>query len=185
MQNNLYSSQKFKKMPLFFSIMFLAFACFAFFFLYKEINDNKKISEKKQIEWQSEADRRDEIKLLEGSIKDISKEKTLLESHFAQSSDVVPFLSTIEQLALSIRAKIEVVSVDILKDNTGLLVGLKASGSFETIYKFLTLLENSPYELEFVSMDMQNLSTQTVSNKKVVNRQWEAFFKVKLLSFIQ
>ena len=186
MQNNLYGSKKFKKMPLIFSIAFLALSFFAFFFLYKEINNNKKISEKAQTEWQAEASRRDGIKLLERSVKDISKERTLLESHFAESSDIVPFLDTIERLAFSARAKSEVISVDILKDNTvGLLIGLKASGSFETIYKFLTLLENSPYELEFVSMNMQNLNTQIVSDKKIVSRQWEVLFKIKLLSFIQ
>lgn len=174
MQNNLHHSQKFKKMPLIFSIIFLAFSCFAFFFLYKEINNNKKISEKTQIEWQNETSRREDIRSLERSIKSISKEKTLLESHFAQSSNIVPFLDTIEKLALSSKNKSEVVSVDILQDGSGLLIGLRASGSFEAIYKFLTLLENSPYELEFISVDMQRLSLQA---------GWEVVFKIKLLSF--
>lgn len=176
MQNDSHHSQKFKKTPLILSIMFLAFSCFAFFFLYKEINNNKKIAQETQTKWQDEANRRDGIRSLERLVKSITKEKDLLESHFAQSSNIVPFLDTIEKLAVSSKTKSEVVSVDISQDGSGLLVGLKASGNFEAIYKFLTLLENSPYELEFISVNIQKLSAQA---------GWEATFKIKLLSFIQ
>ncbi|MFA5778057.1 MAG: hypothetical protein WC870_01010 [Candidatus Paceibacterota bacterium] len=184
MKSNPYNSPNFKKKPLIISIVFLLFSCLAFFFLYKEINNNKKIEELAQTEWQNEANRREGIKLLDRSIKTISEERASLESHFAQSSDVVPFLDTLEKLAFSVGAKHEVVSVDISEDKTGLSVGLKASGSFEVIYKFLTLLENSPYELEFTSVDIQKLETQTISAKKVVVPQWGAVFKIKLLSFV-
>jgi len=176
MENNPRQSQKFKKTPMILAIMFLVFSCFAFFFLYKEINKNKKIAQETQAKWQNEASRREEIRSLERLIKSINKEKDLVESHFAQSSNIVPFLDTIEKLAVSSKAKSEVVSVDILQDGSGLSVGLKTSGSFEAIYKFLTLLENSSYELEFVSVNIQKLSTQA---------GWEATFKIKLLSFIQ
>ena len=138
-----------------------------------------------QIEWQNETNRRNEIKSLERSIKAIDQEKILLESHFAQSSNIVPFLDTIEQLASRVKAKSEVVSVDILKDVNQFLVVIKTSGSFESIYKFVKLLENSPYELEIASLDIQKSSAQTVSDKKVAIPQWEAVFKIKLLSFIQ
>jgi len=121
MQNNSHHSQKFKKMPLILSIIFLAFSCFAFFFLYKEINNNKKIAQETQTKWQDEANRREGIRSLERLVKSIIKEKDLLESHFAQSSNIVPFLDTIEKLAFSSKAKSEVVSVDILQDGSGLL----------------------------------------------------------------
>jgi hypothetical protein len=49
----------------------------------------------------------------------------------------------------------------------------------------LTLLENSPYELEFVSMDMQKLSTNSTDDKKIEVPQWSAVLGVKLLSFVQ
>lgn len=185
MQNNPPGFKKFKKTPLFISVILLIFSCSVFLFLYKKIGDNKKIAEETQTKWQIEATRRDEIRSLERSIKDIDEERNLLESHFAQSSNVVPFLDTIEQLALEAKARSEITSVDILKNKKGLSVMVKASGSFESIYKFLTLLENSPYELEFVSANIQNLSARTVSDKKGIVPQWEAVFNIQLLSFVQ
>ncbi|KKS24035.1 MAG: hypothetical protein UU82_C0013G0003 [Candidatus Nomurabacteria bacterium GW2011_GWC2_41_8] len=117
-------------------------------------------------------------------LQKIADSRILLETHFAKSSDVVPFLDTIEKLALEVGTKAEVNSVDILTDNTGLIVGLKASGSFEAIYKFLTLLENSPYELDFPSIDMHKLAVSGVSDENIQNLKWEATFRIQLLSFV-
>ena len=184
MENTPYNFKKFKKIPFLFSIIFLVFSCFVFVFLYKEISNNQIVSEKAQIEWQNETNRRDEIKSLERSIKTIKEDKILLESHFAQSSDIVEFLDTIEHLALSVEIKPEVVSVDILKDKSRLLVVIRTLGSFESTYKFLKLLENSSYELEFSSVDMGKINVQTDSEKNLINPQWGATFKIQLLSFI-
>ena len=118
-------------------------------------------------------------------VLEIGKEKILLESHFTQSSNIVPLLNTIEQLSLKVGAKSKVTSVDISKDKTILMVAVGTSGSFNAVYKFLMLLENSPYELEFVSVDMQKTGAPTVSGKIIVSPQWEAIFKIKLLSFVQ
>ena len=134
---------------------------------------------------QQETERREGIKLLNSSISKIEKEKSLLESHFAQSSNIVPFLDTIEALGNKVGAKTEVMLVDVPVESKNLNINMKASGSFEEIYKFITLLENSPYELEFISIDVQKqgaIDTSTKNNKKT---DWEADLKMKLLSFIQ
>lgn len=185
MQENPLKFKKFKKIPLLMSIIFLTFSCFIFVFFYKKLNDNKIIAQEMQQEWQTEAARRDEIKYLAKSLKAIEAERNLLESHFAQSSNIVPFLDTIEQLGILARAKSEVVSVDIPKDKNVLLIDVKASGSFEALYKFLTLLENSPYELDFTAVNIQRINIQTMADKKFIPAEWEAAFKIKLLSFTQ
>ncbi len=168
-----------QKIYLFLSAMFLLLSCFIFYFLYRQINQKNSQSEQILMEWQKEAMRRDEIKSLEHSIKILANEKTELETHFAKSSDVVPFLDTIEKLARKAGTKMEVLSVDASPNNDFLLVGLKSTGVFESLYKFLTLLENSPYELEFYSLDIQTGETPDNS------REWQAIFKIKLLSFVQ
>lgn len=183
MQDNPTNFKKFKKGPLILSVIFLIFSCSAFYFVYKKINDNKTESEKIQKEWQIETTRREEIKSLDKSVKIIDSDRILLESHFAQSSDIVPFLDTIEKLATSAKATSEVVSVDVADDKNTLVLDLKASGSFEAIYKFLTLLENSPYELDFTAVDIQRTSAPVVSGKKVTAAEWGATFKIRLLSF--
>ena len=174
----------FSKILLLISATFFIFFYFAFVFLYKAISDNNQKAEQGTITWQAEARRRDEIKSTNQSLQKIADKRAMLETHFAESSDVVPFLDTLEKLALKVGAKAVVDSVDTPTDNTGLIVGLKASGSFEAIYKFLTLLENSPYELDFLSMDMHKLTMPDVSSKNVKDLKWEAVFKIQLLSFI-
>lgn len=164
----------FPKTPLFLSVIFFVISCSVFLYFLKEINKNNQESQLKETEWQTEALRRDEIKALDHSIKIIEAERTQLETHFAKSSDIVPFLDTIERLAPQAGAKAEVTSVNVSEDHTGLYVGMEAFGTFNGLYKFLTLLENSPYELEFISMDL---------SKRVGS--WDAVFKIKLLSFIQ
>ncbi|OGI62721.1 hypothetical protein A2818_02715 [Candidatus Nomurabacteria bacterium RIFCSPHIGHO2_01_FULL_40_12] len=171
MQNN------FPKMPLLFSFLFLLFSCLVFFYFYREIDDNNTAYLLAEQAWHNETLRRDEIKALERSIKTIEKEKVQLETHFAQGSDIVPFLDTIEGLGSQTGIIAEVVAVDISEDQTGLLVGMKVSGSFEGLYKFLTLLENSPYELEFVAFNIRKENSQ--------DAVWDAIFQIKLLSFVK
>lgn len=182
MKNNF---QKFKKTPLFLSIIFLTFSCFVFFFLYREIQNNSVISEQAQVAWQSEANKRAEMQSLNRLLKTIEQERTLLETYFIQSSDIVPFLNMVEKLAPKVGAQAEIVLVDIPKDNSGLMVEMKVLGHFEALYKFLTLLENSPYELDFISMNIQKLGGETVSNGESLFPAWSTVFRVKILNFIQ
>jgi hypothetical protein len=99
---------------------------------------------------------------------------------------VVPFLDTIGQLASLSGAKLEIDSVDIETTSPGLVAGLKVSGSFAEVYKFLTLLENSPYEIDFLSMDLHSLSMAGADSpplKNIKDSSWEANFEIQLLSF--
>jgi hypothetical protein len=177
----------FQKKSLILSVILFIFSCFVFVFLYRNINNNKEASQLTQEKWQTEDTHRENAKSLADSIKAIEPEKALLETHFVQSSDVVPFLDTIEKLAKEIGTKAEVVSVNPTKDNSSLIVGIKASGNFGTIYKLITLLENSPYDLEFISADIQNSNGEDLSgskNNKTKTPQWTATFQIKLLSFV-
>ncbi len=162
-------------------IIFIVFLV-VFLFLYKEINNNKNISQSMQENWQVEATRREEASSLVNSIRAIAPERAALDSHFVQSSDVVPFLDTVERLARGVDTKVEITSVEVAKDNASLMVEAKASGSFENVYKLIMLLENSPYNLEFVLVDIKNVSAQDATISK--NAQWTATFQIKLLSFI-
>jgi archaellum component FlaF (FlaF/FlaG flagellin family) len=168
-----------QKKSLILSIIFFIFFSFVFVFLYKDINNKKEAIQTAQEKWQTEAIRRENIKFLIDSVKSIKIERTSLDTHFVQSSDVVPFLDTIEELAKNVGANAEVISVDVAKDNLLLVVQMSTSGSFETIYKLILLLENSPYDLEFILVDIKNLNS---SIKKIP--QWTATLQIKLLSFL-
>jgi hypothetical protein len=164
------------KIPFTLSVFFLCISVSLFLFFYQTTNDNNKKAQTAEKEWQVEASRRDEIRTLYHSIQVIGEERSEIETHFARSSNIVPFLDTIEALAPRAGAVAEVTSVDILKGSPVLVVGMKASGTFSGLYEFLTLLENSPYELEFTGVDIQK---ETATDNK-----WDLTLNINLLSFV-
>jgi len=164
-------------------ISFLLFS-FAFVFSYQKINEHNQKRQQDEVILQTETYRRDNIKALNIALQKIAPERALLENHFIKSSDIVPFLNIIEKLAREVGVSAQIDSVNAKIDNTELTVDLRATGRFETIYKFLTLLENSPYELDFLFMDIHKLSLSDSSGKNIKDSNWEAVFKIQLLSFI-
>jgi hypothetical protein len=175
---------KVKKNLLIVPILFLLIAIAAFLFLYREIKNNTKTTNELSASLQTEVLKRNEIKTLNNYFQSIETEKAELETHFIQSSNVVPFLDTLENLASRVATKTEVSSINVAKDNTGLVVEMKNTGTFPQIYKFITLLENAPYELEFLSVDMHKFTGQNNPEENVGADEWEAVIRLKLVSFI-
>lgn len=178
-QDNAKQFKKFKKFPLIVAILFLIASCVGFWFVLNKINANEAISGETQSRWQAEAIRREGIRSLERSIKDIQSEKNLLETHFAESSNVVPFLDTLESLARQAGAVAEVTSVDIVKDKSELSVAIHVSGGFGSVFKFTQLVENAPYEIVIDSFDLE----KEISTGEVGGGAWDGFFTLRLLSF--
>jgi hypothetical protein len=174
--------KRFHKKPIVFSIIFFAFCCATLFFVYRQIKNNNQLSAAAQSSWQTEADSRAKLQSLDRSLKEVAAERAMLDSHFIQSSDVVPFLDMLEKVAPTVGAKVEVSSVDIAKDGSGLNVEVKATGRFESVYKFLMLLENSPYELSILSTDMSTSVSATPASAPTP-ADWTGDFRIKLLSF--
>lgn len=174
-----------QKILLFISAVIFLFFCFAFVLLYRRINDNNQKIQQDQINLQIEARKHENIAFLNQSLQKIAPERALLENHFVKSSNVVPFLNTLEQLASRVGVSAQINSINTKTDNSELTVDLKASGSFEAIYKFLTLLENFPYELDFISMDLRKLNLSGASGENINDLNWEAILKIRLLSFIK
>ena len=151
-----------------------------------KINSNEKIFRDNELKWQQEVDRRYEIRSQNSSIKKIEKEKELLEVHFAKSSNIVPFLDLIETIGKKVEIKAQVTSVDIPDKNGTLNIEMKAVGSFEKLYKFILLLENSSYEIEFssINIEKENIAIIPIANKKTEFPNWQLNLKMELLSFI-
>jgi len=172
----------FFKLPLIFSIILLVLSCSLLVFLYSQIRNNNVSAEQMKIDWQLETERRENLESLEKSLQAVDSEIAALQTHYAQNTEVAPFLDMIEKLASSVGGNAEVVGVDFAKDNTGLTVQVKANGDFESLYKFITLLENSPYEIMINSIDIKNVGgLNAVSGRP----EWSANLGLKLLSFIK
>jgi len=174
---------KFPKIKVVFSAMFLVVSFGALFFSYILVNNKNESFQNSQAKLVTDAQRREETQQLERLVNTLEGERILIDSHFAKSSDVVPFLDKLEEMASLVSVEAEVSSVDVTKDNKTLTVGIKASGRFESLYKFLVLLENSPYELSFLLMDIQRSGGEELNpvNKDV---EWQGTFKVRLLTFL-
>lgn len=175
----------FPKIALPLSVLFFVLSCLAFSFIHKQIDKNNSLSGENNIVWQNEANRRNILSSMDHSIKVIAPEIMQLEMYFAQSSDIVPFLNLIENTAQKVGAKAEVLSVDVPVDGKILSVAMNASGHFEEVYKFLTLLENFPYQLEFVSVDVRKSMEFGAPILKEGKPEWNASIKMNLLSFIK
>ena len=175
----------FPKIPLLLSILFFLFFLVAFSYFFKETNDDIEKSQLIEIELQTEKNRRSEVETLDDSIEKTQIERMQLGTHFARSSDVVPFLDTIEGLALEVGVKADISSVDVLKDPDRLSLGIKITGTFSGFYRFLTLLENSSYELKVMSMDMHKETVSEVLEEDSVASKWVAVFRIELVSFSQ
>lgn len=177
-------SKNFLKAPLLVSVAFFLVSCFAFGLLYKNIQKNNQIFKDGETKWQLETSKKDEVESLNKLLSKFEKERALLDTHFTKSSDVVPFLDAVEKLAQKVNAKAKITVVDISPEGTNLSVGVSVNGNFESIYKFLLLLENSPYQLEFTSMSMKKVGADTAL-EGLPSREWSALFKIKLLSFVK
>ena len=167
------------KIYLFLSVIFFATSITIFFFLYQTVKEKNAEAETSEIVWQEEEYQRENIESMENFLEEEATKIALLEKHFIYGSDIVPFLDLLERLAPQVGADAEVLLVDKAKDGSLLSVDVRVIGNFEAIYKFLTLIENSPYELEIISVDIQKKGGEGVESSK-----WEGVFKVKLLSFI-
>ncbi len=166
------------------SVVFAAIFIFSFFYILRIIKIKGDNANRLGNEVQAEADRRSKIASLNSEIKAIAPERAILETHFAKSSDVVPFLDTLQAIALEAGAPAEISSVNLNKDNGSLEVAMNAAGSFGNVHKLLALLQSSPYELDFSSVD---LSRKTLSDAEAKTAgpipEWEASFKLTLISF--
>ena len=178
MKNEEKNFRKFRKGPIFLAVLFFLAACAGFSYIFQKINEDKIVAQEVLGKWQAEDARRTEIKALEIFLENMKGERAALDLHFARSSNVVPFLDSLEELGRLAGAKPEVMSVATTADGTSLEVTVKALGSFESVYKFLELLENSDYQLEFLAMDLSRVSEESGS------AGWEGFFRIKLLTFI-
>ncbi len=181
----------FPKIPLVLSLVFFSVSLLIFIYFFNQIKNNNQELLAKELEWRTEANKRAGIKTLDHSVKVIEADRKELDTHFAESSDIVPFLNTVDGLSVRSNTSAEITSVDPLEDHSGLNVGVTASGTFENLYKFLTLLENSAYEIEFTGVDMhkeiKSESTNTVPLKSTAPLipKWNVAIKMKLLSFTQ
>lgn len=161
------------------ALLFFLISVGVFFFLHNYINKKNSIAVASADEWKAEETKRANVKAMEQFLEERAQDRQEIDTHFVPSTDVVGFLDHIESFGPKVGAVGEVTLIDAAKDGSGISVEIRAKGNFESVYKFLALLENAPYEIEITTMNMRMLEGGEGA------RVWEATFKIKLLSFIK
>ncbi len=179
-------STHFKKFKFPISAIILAATIFAFFFLYRQIGKENQKAEEIAVATQNETIKRDELRLLDRSLSTVRGDRILLSTHFAESSNIVPFLNEIENAGRKADVAVEVVNVDAQNDGAFLSVKISADGSFKALYTFITLLEHSPYALEFTALTLeQGLVDTNLDPALRKPTLWHTNMTLKLLTYVK
>lgn len=96
----------------------------------------------------------DRITAIKNSLTELGKDEQSAEQYFVSTSEVVPYLGSLEDLGKSIGTKVEVVSVsaDTAKPKGHLNLSLKITGPFTAVIKTLGAIEYQPYDTVIKSL---------------------------------
>ncbi len=167
---------------LIFSITFLIFSVGSFVFLYKTINSNQQKFTELNQELKNEEAKKQSIQELNKNISEILNQITELDTHFLKTDDVAIFLDDLEKTAKDIGLKLEVVGVEPPSETqNGLVMNLKALGSFESVNDFIVILENYKYEIDILDFDTQKESFVSENNN---TENWNTNIKIKIVSIL-
>lgn len=166
------------------AILCLGACVFAFVYIFQEIQSKNEAATQAIEEFKTESERVNKIAALNEEIKTIKDQTDKLNSHFARSSDIVPFLDNLQSLGVLAGAPLEVSSVSLSTEGDSLDVAVRAEGSFASVHKLLALLQNSQYQLQFSAVKFSTSAFVSADKKvKNTNPTWEAVFTIKLTSF--
>lgn len=106
------------------------------------------------------------VGVLKSSLASTKEKQTTIHSFFVDSTNIVPFLETIEGYGTNANVSVKFVNVAINPSPASLNVSLTAVGSFPALYHFLALLEAAPYELGINTATIQSVPSTQVATKK-------------------
>jgi len=157
------------------------------FFVYIQITENSTaiVINKKNLTF-IEQELINNIALKSIILDDKTKEdREKINSFFVKSDEeTVDFLENVEALANSLNLEINIVSVNVLdidENNQILDLNLKITGSFNSVYDFISLIDSLPYELSLDKFNMN--SSVNVNEAGVENFEWSGNLSLALLSY--
>lgn len=170
--------KKFPKIPLIVSLLFFTVSFSAFLFLYQQVQKQKTEAETIRLEAQNKETQIENARLLTNFLEETASAQQELERHFVYQDDVVPLLRFIENIGFRVGGQAEVVGVEVTVDGQELFVESVVKGNFDAAYKFITLLENAPYKVEFLSVEMKTILGDESSGG------WRGDIRMKVISFV-
>ncbi len=111
------------------------------------------------------------VKAAKDELQKIATQESLVNGYYVETSDVVPFLETLQTTGKNLGSTVEVVSVsaDPGKPHTHLNLSLSITGPFDSVVRTLGALEYAPYDTA-----LQNLTLDTPETVTGKAAQWTA-----------
>ena len=110
--------------------------------------------------------------------------RATLTSYFVDAGNVVPFLETVEGYGKTVNASTSFTTVQMQKDPTYLKVTVTARGSFQSIYRFIGMLEAAPYETAIQGVDIRQVLPDGLQSEQAATQStnWDATATVYVYS---
>ncbi len=138
------------------------------FFAWMRIRNNEQLVQTLQEKVANEEHQSTEFTTLTKTIKATESQNEQLAAYVITPEDVVPFLTTLEQVGVRANTAVTLTSASVepKKDTVPahLAVTLNATGSFENVYRTLRTFEALPYEHSISSVTFVFDDTQTKKN---------------------
>jgi len=146
-----------------FGVLTIFLIIFCIFPFLKQIQNNSKefISEKKKVILLTQ--KREKLQELENFYKTYQSDYNKIENLFIDSQSPIEFIQFLEQTATNSGVQLEILSTKISQKTKedfwpSLSFQLSLSGDFPDFLKFLRKLENSPYLIEFLDLNIKKES---------------------------
>ena len=119
------------------------------------------------------------LKVLENFLSDTGPQREVIASGFVSESELIDFIEDLEGSGRDVGAEVKVESATFSSSGQGSVPSfrLQASGSFDSIFKLMLVLENLPYEIDFEDLSLTKSSTEGKVSL------WNGVFIIKLLSY--
>lgn len=156
------------------------------FFSYK-INSVFKEAESAAHERLSLESKGRQLSKTEDLVLNTENKRLELEKHFVTSDGLVSFIEYVESLDDISGGTLVIDDVGVSDENGKPVLGvsLSMSGTYQEIYKLLSLIETMPYEINVPILDLSVSDIVSGAGVKATNPEWNAEIDFVVVSYLQ
>lgn len=109
-------------------------------------------------------------------LEEIKEDKNRINGVFLIEDKIIKFIENLEKISKLAQTEIEIQSALLSeKEDLGPVFNFKLTGSFENLFRSLSLMENLPHQIEIKELRLV---------KEREENLWQAQFRIQVLSFI-
>ena len=119
------------------------------------------------------------LKVLENFLAQTDDERRLISGGFVGKDNLLDFIEELEKAGAEsgLAVRVESANFDVGQAEGSPSFRLQATGSFQSLFKLMLILENTPYEISFEDVSLSR--THEEKGKNI----WTGVFVIKLLSY--